>query len=147
VEFGSIEKQARIPAAPDIVYEVVSRPEHIRRWWALDADFDPTAGGSGAITFPNQTVRLTVIEAVPPSRFRFRWNYPDGTAPSSTNGTLVTFDIVPDGDGSLLTVTEEGLREQGWEAAKLEAFYLDHLDGWTTCLDRLIPAYVAELTD
>jgi uncharacterized protein YndB with AHSA1/START domain len=145
VEYGTIEKRVRIDASPQVVYDVVSRPEHIRQWWAQEADFEPVAGASGAITFGNESVRLTVIEAVPPTRFRYYWHYREGTTPGPSNGTLVTFEIAPDGDGAILTVVEEGMREQGWEAAKLEDYYADHAGGWAACLDRLIPAYIERL--
>ena len=58
---------------------------------------------------------------------------------------LVTFALAADGDGTLLTVTEEGMREQGWEAAVLEDYYASHEDGWTRHLADLV-TYVAGLS-
>jgi uncharacterized protein YndB with AHSA1/START domain len=145
VEFGTIEKQVHIDASPEVVYAIVSSPEHIAQWWAESADFDARPGGSGEIVFHDGAVQLAVLETVPSRLFRFRWNFPKGEMPTSQNSMLVTFEIAPEGSGTLLKVLEEGMRDQGWEAAKLEQYYRGHLGGWTTCLDELIPAYAAKL--
>lgn len=143
MEHGSIERELRIDAAPEVVYEVISSAEHLREWWPDDAELDPVPGGTGMITFGDpaspdvKTEPLTVVEADPPRRFAFRWVYDDGPA-TETNSFLVTFDLVPSGDGTLLRFRETGFRERGWEAAVLEGAYLDHVRGWDVFLPRLV---------
>jgi uncharacterized protein YndB with AHSA1/START domain len=143
MEYGSIERELRIEAAPEVVYEVISSPEHLREWWPDDAELDPVPGATGVITFGDPTapgaaiVPLTVMEADPPSRFAFRWGHDDGPA-AEENSFLVTFDLVPSGDGTLLRFKETGFRERGWEAAVLEEAYLDHVQGWDHFLPRLV---------
>jgi uncharacterized protein YndB with AHSA1/START domain len=149
-EYGSITKQIHIAASPDVVYEVVSRPEHIAQWWTDDADFVSAPGGAGVLTWNQRAVtkpfqvEITVVEAVPGELFSFRWVYPEGETPTTANSMLVTFVLTPDGDGTLLTVTEDGMREQGWEAAVLEEYYTSHDDGWTRHLADLA-TYAAKL--
>ena len=143
MEYGSIERELRIDATPEVVYEVISSPEHLREWWPDGAELDPVPGATGAITFGDPTapdakiVPLTVLEADPPRRFAFRWAYDEGPA-TETNSFLVTFDLVPSGDGTLLRFKETGFRERGWEAAVLEEAYLDHVRGWDHFLPRLV---------
>ena len=143
MEYGSIERELRIDASPEVVYEVISSPEHLREWWPDGAELDPVPGATGAITFGDPTasdstiVPLTVLEADPPRRFAFRWGYDEGPA-TETNSFLVTFDLVPFGDGTLLRFEETGFRERGWEAAVLEEAYLDHVRGWDHFLPRLV---------
>ena len=143
MEYGSIERELRIDATPEVVYEVISSPEHLREWWPDGAELDPVPGATGAITFGDPTapdariVPLTVLEADPPRRFAFRWAYDEGPA-TETNSFLVTFDLVPSGDGTLLRFEETGFRERGWEAAVLEEAYLDHVRGWDHFLPRLV---------
>ena len=143
MEYGSIEKQIHVDASPEVVYEVVSRPEHIARWWTDEAELEPTPGGSGVLiwrgragTAPLQ-VHLTVVDAVPGVRFSFRWLHPAGEAPTPRNSMLVTFRLAPSGGGTRLTVTEEGMREQGWAAAVLEDYCNSHDDGWSRHLVEL----------
>ncbi len=143
MEYGSIERELRIDATPEVVYEVISSPEHLREWWPDGAELDPVPGGTGTITFGDPTapdakiVPLTVLEADPPRRFVFRWAY-DEVPASGTNSFLVAFDLVPSGDGTLLRFAETGFRERGWEAAVLEEAYLDHVRGWDLFLPRLV---------
>jgi uncharacterized protein YndB with AHSA1/START domain len=143
MEYGSIERELRIAATPEVVYEVISSPEHLREWWPDGAELDPVPGATGAITFGDPTapdatiVPLTVLEADPPRRFAFRWAYDEGPA-TETNSFLVTFDLVPSCDGTLLRFEETGFRERGWEAAVLEEAYLDHVRGWDHFLPRLV---------
>ena len=138
MEYGSIERELRIDATPEVVYEVISSPEHLREWWPDEAELDPVPGGTGRIVFgdpasPDARVEeLTVVEADPPRRFAFRWVYEEG------NSLLVTMDLVASGDGTLLRFKESGFRERGWEAAVLEQAYLDHVRGWDHFLPRLV---------
>ncbi|WP_018681018.1 SRPBCC family protein [Actinokineospora enzanensis] len=148
MEYGSIEREIHIEAAPGVVYEVVSTPEHLREWWPDDADFTSAAGATGVISFggdissADNIAPITVVEADPPRRFSFRWVYED--VATATNSLLVTFDLVPVGTGTLLRMTETGFREKGWEAAILEEQYRDHVSGWDYFLPRLTP-YIARL--
>lgn len=143
MEYGSIERELRIDATPEVVYAVISSPEHLREWWPDSAELDPIPGATGAITFgdpaaPDATiVPLTVLEADRPRRFAFRWAYDEGPA-TETNSFLVTFDLVPSGDGTLVRFKETGFRERGWEVAVLEEAYLDHVRGWDHFLPRLV---------
>ncbi len=144
MEYGSIERELRIDATPEVVYEVISSPEHLREWWPDNADLEPVPGATGVITFGDpasaeaQVVALTVVEADPPRRFVFRWVYDEGESAAPDNSLLVTFDLVPSGDGTLLRFKETGFRERGWEAAVLEEAYLDHARGWDHFLPRLV---------
>jgi uncharacterized protein YndB with AHSA1/START domain len=45
MEYGSIEREIRIDAAPEIVFDVVSDPAHVQQWWPDEARFDPAAPG------------------------------------------------------------------------------------------------------
>jgi uncharacterized protein YndB with AHSA1/START domain len=150
MEYGSIEREIHISAAPEVVYEVISRPEHLREWWPDEAVVDPVPGATGTISFgercstETKVVALTVLEADPPRRFSFRWVYDEGQTATSSNSLLVTFDLVPSAAGTLLRFSEEGFREKGWEVAVLEEQYRDHVAGWDYFLPRLV-AYVAAL--
>jgi uncharacterized protein YndB with AHSA1/START domain len=143
MEYGSIERELRIDAAPEVVYEVISSPEHMCEWWPDGAELVPTAGATGTITFGDpaspaaKVESLTVVEADPPRRFAFRWVF-DQRAATEPNSLLVTFDLAVAGDGTLLRFTETGFRERGWEAAVLEEAYLDHVRGWDHFLPRLV---------
>jgi uncharacterized protein YndB with AHSA1/START domain len=142
MEFGIIEREIHVDASPEIVFEVVSRPEHLSAWWPDEAVIEPEVGASGHIVFHNkerddQVELITVVEVTPPTRFAFRWVYAEGEIPAPENSFLVTFDLEPSGEGTRVRMTETGFRERGWEAAVLEASYNEHVQGWDYFVPRL----------
>lgn len=149
---GIIEREIQVEATPDVVYRVVSTPEHLREWWSDDADLEPAPGANGTVSFGDRSrpeeakvVALTVVEADPPRRFSFRWVYDEGVTPAPDNSLLVTFDLVPNDAGTLVRFTETGFADRGWDPALAEATVLDHTAGWAHFLPRLTD-YVARLT-
>jgi uncharacterized protein YndB with AHSA1/START domain len=149
MEFGSIEREIFVEAAPEVVFDVVSSPHHLRQWWPDDARYEPAPGSAGEITFGDPdagggVVGFTVVDVRPPRIFSFRWTHPAGEVAAEGNSLLVTFDLAPSGDGTLLRMTETGFREMGWEAAVLEERYQEHVQGWDFFLPRLAP-YVTSL--
>lgn len=140
MEHGTIEREIHIDATPDVVYKVVSRPEHIREWWSDEAEL---VDGVGTITFDQgaeaapKVVALTVVGTDPPRRFAFRWTHEAGEVATEANSLLVTIDLLPSAGGTTLRLVETGFRQQGWEVAVLEATYADHVNGWSHFVPRL----------
>jgi uncharacterized protein YndB with AHSA1/START domain len=149
MEFGSIEREIYVEASPEVVFEVVSSPDHLKEWWPDDARYEPTPGSEGQLVFGDlsaggKVVSFAVVDAQPPRLFAFRWTHPAGEAAAAGNSLLVTFELTPSGAGTALRMTETGFRERGWEVAVLEEQYRDHVTGWDHFLPRLAP-YVATL--
>lgn len=136
-EFGSIEREIHVEASPEVVFEVVSSPEHVSEWWTDDARYEVRQGAVGELVWGDRVnvVPMMVVRAEPPRLFSFRWCYPEVAGAGSS--MLVTFELVPQGSGTLIRLTETGFREMGWEAAKLEEQYQDHVAGWDTFVPRL----------
>jgi uncharacterized protein YndB with AHSA1/START domain len=150
MEFGSIEREIHVDASPEIVFEVISSPEHIREWWnGAESDLSPTPGAVAEIAWGRDTAEqhiepLTVVDAEPPRLFSFRWVYAPAAVADPTNSLLVTFELVPSGAGTLVRLTETGFREKEWEVAVLEAAYADHVNGWDVFVPSLAD-YVTRL--
>lgn len=149
MEYGTLEREIFIDASPEVVFDVVSRPEHVRRWWPDDADYELMPGASGEITFgdPNAggaKVSLSVLDVDPPHSFSFRWTHPSGETAIKGNSLLVTIELSRSGAGTVLKLTESGFREMGWSADELEHQYGEHAAGWTHFLAKVAP-YVATL--
>ncbi len=143
MEYGTIEREIYVDAKPEVVFEVISSPVHLKQWWPDDAHLEPVAGGVGELRWgtggpePTMVVPLTVVTAEPPRLFSFRWVYEPGEVPGPTNSLLVTFELVPSGGGTVVKLAESGFRERGWEAAVLEEAYREHVEGWDRHLPRL----------
>jgi uncharacterized protein YndB with AHSA1/START domain len=93
-----------------------------------------TDEGSGE----KKSTPITVVEVDRPRTFSFLWTYDEGVSPGPGNSLMVTFELVPTGDGTTVRFRETGYRERGWEAALLEAYYNDHRQGWDFYLTRLV---------
>ena len=104
MEYGSIEREIHVDASPEVVFEVVSTPEHLKEWWPDEARFETVPGATGGLVFgdrddPDAHIpALTVVEVVPPRRFSFWWS-DDAEVAGEGNALLVTFDLEPAGDG------------------------------------------------
>jgi len=143
MEFGTIEREIYVEAAPEVVFEVVSTPKHLQEWWPEEAHFEPVAGSNGHIVFgqgaEGAKVGFTVVDVRPPRTFSFRWTQPLDEPAAAGNSLLVTFDLTPKGGGTLLKMTETGFREMGWDEAILRQQYQEHVHGWDYFLPRLAP--------
>ena len=148
MELGTIERELYIEAAPEIVFQVVSDPAHVKQWWPDEAHYETVVGSAGEILFADgsggKVEALTVVDVEPPRRFSFRWTHPAGEGAAEGNSLLVTFELVAQGEGTLVRFRETGFRERGWETAVLEATYQDHVHGWDFFLPRLV-TYAATL--
>ncbi len=146
MEYGSIERELHIDASPEVVFEVLSSPEHILDWWSAETEFEPIAGTASRLTWTDQdtgrehSTPFTVVDIDRPRRFSFRWTYDEAAAAGPGNSLLVTIELVPSGEGTTVRFHETGYRERGWEAAVLEAHYNDHRQGWDFYLPRLAEA-------
>ncbi len=153
-ENGTIEREIHVEASPEVVFDVVSSPEHLREWWPDEADYPPAPGEGGRIGFGESPddmtwVRFTVVDAVPPRHFSFRWAHEDGEAAAPGNSYLVVFELEPvpasgGGTATRLRMVETGFRERGWDEAKVAAEHADHVSGWDYFLPRL-PDYAAKV--
>lgn len=94
-EFGTLEREIRIDASPEVVFEVISRPEHIREWWSDDASLEPAPGAVGQLVWEDRAEPVPVVVETcdPPRTFSFRWTSPDGELPAAGNSLLVTFAL------------------------------------------------------
>lgn len=150
MQTGTIEREIHIEASPEVVFDVVSNPVHVRAWWPEEADYPAVPGGAGRIGFRDPEtgelgwVQFQVVDAEPPRLFSFRWTHEEGETAGPGNSFLVVFELEPAGEGTLLRMTESGFRERGWDEARAAAEYADHVNGWDFFLSRL-PAYAAKV--
>ena len=149
MEHEMIEREIHIDAAPEVVFEVVSSPRHVREWWPDEAEFPVEPGGTGRIGFgdtsqDNNWAQFTVVDVAPPRLFSFRWTHQAGELAAPGNSLLVVFELEPAGRGTLLRMTETGFRERGWDAVEIAHEYAEHVAGWDYFLPRLL-AYAAKV--
>ena len=69
-----IEREIVIDAPVEVVWSVVTEPEHISRWFSDSADLDLRPGGRAVLHWNDfGTVQGRVERVEPPHFFSFRW--------------------------------------------------------------------------
>ena len=138
-----IARDVLIEAPIDVVWEVISRPEHIVEWFSDETQLDLRPGGEGILTFEIKAANTPAayplrFEAVePPRRLTYRWVYPTGEEPRPGNSMLVEFTLAEEGDKTRLTVVESGLDLMPWPDDEKQGYADSHSSGWARHLDRL----------
>lgn len=136
----SVRRTIRISAPREKVWEAITQPAQISRWFGR-ADFDGAdAGARGTLTWPERAPIPVKIEAIDPmSSVSYRWGNDDasGVVPDEVDdehSTVFTFSLADVVGGTELTVVETGFEATSDPAANLE----DHREGWNGELDKLV---------
>src|SRR5688572_25822084 len=89
-----IEREVLIEAPLEVVWAVVTEPEHVGGWFGDSAEIDLRPGGDATLTWEEHgSVRARVESVDPPHTFSFRWARPVGAEPGEGNSTLVEFNL------------------------------------------------------
>lgn len=135
---NQIEREIQIDAPIDVVWQVVTQPEHINEWFTDTAELDLRPGGDGRFGWDGRgTSVLQVVDVDVPHRFSYRWCHEEGTDPATANSLLVTFTLTASDGGTRLHVVESGYTTVEWPDDQKTAVYNEHLGGWDEITSRL----------
>ena len=123
-----------IRTTPEKLWEALTRPEFTRLYFfdaIFDSDSEWAKGSAWKMTHPDGTISDSgeVLESTPPRRLVLKWEnqFPD-LKPEGVS--RCTFDIVPMGDQTQLTVTHEMDRDNSKVIAAVSG-------GWPQILSSL----------
>jgi uncharacterized protein YndB with AHSA1/START domain len=139
-----IERETFIEAPVERVWEIVTEPEHVGRWFSdAGAEIDLRPGGAMSMTWAEHgTVHGRDETVEPPSRFAVRWAAQMGSQELEGNSTLVEFTLAPEGEGTRLRVVESGFASLDMPEADRIAKVDGNAEGWQIELGHLAD-YVA----
>lgn len=133
-----IEQEIVIEAPPEVVWELVTDPEHVGAWFGDAAEVDLRPGGDAALTWDEYGTFLARVERVEPPRFfSFRWARPADTPPAEGNSTLVEFSLSAEGEGTRLRVVESGFATLATSEDEKAQHLADNTEGWSVELGHL----------
>lgn len=130
-----------LKAPPSEVFEACINPRILAQWFGpkafdvCEVKVDPRVGGRFSFTMQSDRGKYGAEgiyrEIQPPSRIVLTWTWTEGPEGEEPDGvqSLVTFDLKPEGDGTLLMLIHEALLDQ--ESAD------NHGEGWSEALDKL----------
>ena len=122
-----------IEATPDEAFDLLTRPERLRRWHALSASIDLRVGGDYRFTIvPGSIAEGTITEIDPGRRLRLTWGWhgSDDVPPGASD---LVIELEPVAEGTLVRFRHAGLDEE--QAA-------GHGEGWNHYAERLATAAV-----
>ncbi|MGH8958779.1 MAG: SRPBCC family protein [Acidimicrobiia bacterium] len=120
--------ERRIAASPASVYAYLTEADKWIRWQGARATLDPRAGGIFSLSMPDgANARGEFVELIPDAKVVFTWGWLDhpDLPPGSS---IVEIELVPDGSGTMVTLTHRGLPEKEVPI---------HAEGWNHYLPRL----------
>ncbi len=125
-----VEREVRIAASPEVIYEFFIDPAKMIQWKGTDAALDPRPGGIYRVNVTGRDIaRGEYVELVPYSRVVFTWGWEDG--PIAPGSSTIEISLIPDGAGTVVRLRHSGLSS---EAAA------QHAEGWEHFLPRLAAA-------
>jgi uncharacterized protein YndB with AHSA1/START domain len=140
-----IEREVLIEAPLDVVWAVVTEPEHLGGWFGDSAEIDLRPGGEAVLTWEKHGSALARVEKVePPHTFSFRWARPLGAEPNEGNSTLVEFNLSAEGEQTRLRVVESGFAAFDGSEDEKATYAAENREGWQAELGDL-QEYVAKL--
>ena len=128
----AVEREIRIAAGPETVFDFFIDPEKMVQWKGRKADLDARPGGIYRVEISDQAIaRGEYVEIDRPNRVVFTWGWegqesgPHAVPPGSSR---VEVSLEPDGDGTLVRLRHLDLPEESREI---------HGQGWDLYLGRL----------
>lgn len=142
-----IEREISIDASVDRVWDVITKAEHVGRWFGdVTAEIDLRPGGRFTCTWAEHGTVYGIVERVEPPRvFAYRWARPVGAQVEKGNSTLVEFTLASEGRGTRLRVVESGFRDLDLSDEEREKYAAGNVQGWKQELDELVGYIVGQV--
>jgi len=135
-----IEREILIDAPLDVVWSVITEPEHVGSWFSDSADIDLQPGGEVTLSWERGSEHWLVERVHRPHFVSFRWLRAGNEAGSELregNSTLVEFSLTAEGEGTRLRVVESGFRQLEGSEEEKEKDAEGHRSGWELELGEL----------
>ena len=144
----SIEREILIEAPAEVVWQVITEPGQISRWFSDEAEVEALAGAAGTLTWrpggrggdkdADVIAPIRVVDAEPFRRFSFRWSHPQDASPDEGNSALVEFSLTEEANGTRLRVVESGIDAVTHDDEGRASYFESHERGWEKHLGELL---------
>lgn len=126
------EKEVRIDARPEIVFEFFTDPNKMVQWMGVAADLDAREGGVFSVdVLPVALARGEYVRVEPPKYVSFTFGWEPGSGiPVAPGASLVEVTLRSDGDTTLVSLRHTGLPSE--DSAQR------HGGAWSHYMDRLV---------
>jgi uncharacterized protein YndB with AHSA1/START domain len=133
-----IERDILIDAPLEVVWAVITEPEHISGWFSDSTELDLRPGGKAVFNWRDHgPVHGRVERVEPPHFFSFRWVVTHSEEVDEGTSTLVEFRLTEEGASTRLTVVESGFADLAAPEEERQRHYEGHRRGWKLELAEL----------
>jgi uncharacterized protein YndB with AHSA1/START domain len=124
----SLEKELFINATPQRVFQALTEPAELERWFVQKAEVDLRPGGTIRLEWAPDAVEIgTILVCEPPHRLSYSW---EALSPSPTT---ITFELTAENEGTRLRLTHTGIGQgEDWDT-----YYTSVNGGWNIHLTNL----------
>jgi uncharacterized protein YndB with AHSA1/START domain len=127
ISAGVIERDVRIAAKPDTVFDFWVDPARIVEWMGRTATIEAHVGGAFRIDYNGTDIASgTILEIDRPRRLVLSWGWEAPGDPTPPGESRVEVIFEPDGDGTRLRLRHSGLPDEAVQG---------HSEGW----DQFLP--------
>jgi len=125
-----LTREIRIQASAATVYQCLTDPEKIVKWFGRKVDADPRIGGRlSAEVNDTATASGEFVELVPNEKVAFTFGWVQEHHEMSAGSSTVSFELVPDGKYTVVKFSHVGL--------PTEELVGKHGEGWDNYMPRL----------
>jgi uncharacterized protein YndB with AHSA1/START domain len=129
---AAVERELRIAASPEVVYEFFVDPDRMIQWMGRKAELEPQPGGLFRVDLNGRHIsRGTYVELDPPNRVVFTFGWEGDTSIVGPGASTVEVNLSADGDGTLMRFIHRDLPEESRDS---------HGHGWDHYFERLATA-------
>jgi uncharacterized protein YndB with AHSA1/START domain len=114
---AAIVKELTIAAAPERVFNALTKPDEIAHWWTNDLSAKPEVGSLAEFRFSQGTFVIQFEVAELDEGSKVHWISRQGPATGHWKGTSVTWQLTPVHNGTKLIFTHDGFAQvdEGYE--------------------------------
>jgi uncharacterized protein YndB with AHSA1/START domain len=129
---GAIEREMRIGASPETVFDHWVDPVRLARWMGRDIVLEARPGGAYRIDYNGSDIASgSYVEVDRPHRLVMTWGWEASGDPTPPGASLVEVTFERDGDGTVLRLRHSMLVPEA---------VAGHAEGWDYFLGRLTEA-------
>ncbi len=130
----------RINASVEKVWSAITDKAQMKQWYFDISDFELKEGSSFNFYEPGDERKYhhhcEITEVIPNEKFKHSWSYPD----ISNEKTIVKWELEPDGDGTMITLTHKGI--ENFDHLGKDFQHKSFEAGWTEILGQSLKDYL-----
>ena len=136
----NVKISVKVNAPLDKVWNAITNKEQMKNWYFDVPDFEPKIGNNFSFYGGDENEEYhhfcAIVDLIPNEKLKYSWTYPE----ISKEKTLVKWELKPENEGTIVTLTHKGLEafEHLGENFKIHSFR----KGWEDIVGKSLKEFV-----